>query len=197
MAQVNGFDLGGYRLALGAAGLRLTHGERPMLDLPGDFVVARRGRAWSPEVTPYSGSVNLRHEVDSEARSIGSPRAMQEDSGALVLAGDLSDGGTWQLRLWPDAEGVGFTLEAAGYDEVGFCFAAAAGERFMGFGEQFTYLDMSGKAFALCDRAGHRPGHAAPVRPGQPGHPRGRGGRLYHLRPHAGVRHQPGPGHVL
>lgn len=54
------------------------------------------------------------------------------------------------LRVERRAEGLWFSLCVPGADMVGLRLACGADEGFMGFGEQFTHLDMAGKRFTLC-----------------------------------------------
>lgn len=54
------------------------------------------------------------------------------------------------LRFERRPEGLWFALTVPGASMLGLRFGCDADEGFMGFGEQFTHLDMAGKQFALC-----------------------------------------------
>lgn len=138
-----------FRLAYDGQRLLVKHRGRDLLVLPSGFVVGRESTAESPAKEIYSGSVNLRHTVQKEHRSTP---ALQIDgqSDAAVVRGSFSDGSTWQLRLQAKRDRLWFSLQAPGKSEVGFSFLSDKQERFLGFGEQFSHLDLSGKAFTLC-----------------------------------------------
>lgn len=53
------------------------------------------------------------------------------------------------VKLWVENNEVYLRLENEKYDEIGIAIPCPKGEKVMGFGEQFRYLDMSNKAFEL------------------------------------------------
>jgi alpha-glucosidase len=67
----------------------------------------------------------------------------------LSVAENLPVGGG-ALRLEARPEGLWFCLTVPGADMVGLRLGCDAGEGFMGFGEQFSHLDMAGRRFVLC-----------------------------------------------
>lgn len=127
----------------------VRHRGRTLLEFQDDFVIARKSCAESKKTRSFNGSANLRHTVREELRSCAGPEIMIVDSGARIC-GKFPDKTVWELTMSVTDKGLRFELSAPGYTEIGLCMVSDAGEKFMGFGEQYTYLDMSGKAFALC-----------------------------------------------
>lgn len=54
------------------------------------------------------------------------------------------------LQMEQRPEGLWFSLRVPGADMVGLRLSCQNDEGFLGFGEQFTHLDMAGKRFVLC-----------------------------------------------
>lgn len=138
-----------FRLSYDGRNLRVKHQGKDLLALPSGFVVGRDSSAESRVKGMYNGSVNLRHTVQKEYRSTPALQIDSRDDGVTVR-GSFADGSTWLLQLHPKQDGLWFSLEAPGKSEVGISFASHREERFLGFGEQFSHLDLSGKAFTLC-----------------------------------------------
>lgn len=125
---------------------RLAEGaSRQLLKLPAGFVVARKA---AMAAKPVNGMSNLRKKVHKEVRSATKCTLAPAENGAL-LSGKMHDGSDWQMRLEEKPQGLWFCINVPGFDEVGLRFATTEAESFMGFGEQFSNLDMSGKAFVL------------------------------------------------
>ncbi len=72
----------------------------------------------------------------------GMVRMARARNGALPVPDDA-------FRTEQRPEGLWFSLTVPGADEVGIRFACAPDAGFMGFGEQFSHLDMAGKKFTL------------------------------------------------
>ena len=73
----------------------------------------------------------------------GMPRLKQKISSDIPVTMEA-------LRVEKRAEGLWFSITAPGADMVGLRLKCAPDEGFMGFGEQFSCLDMAGKQFVLC-----------------------------------------------
>lgn len=138
----------GYMLESGDA-LRVLHAGKLLLELPDGFVIARQSAAQSKTTRSFNGSVNLRHTVRRELRSSTCPEICVQGSPAEIR-GIFPDQTSWSLTLSAGETGLKFHLTVPGFTEVGLSFLSDNTERFLGFGEQFTHLDLSGKAFALC-----------------------------------------------
>lgn len=97
----------------------------------------------------HNGSMKLRRRV---RQTHTAPVALALPSGedATQAVGRFADGGEWELVCERRDGGLWFCLKAPGCTEVGLRLKTTRDEAFMGFGEQFSHLDMSGHAFCLC-----------------------------------------------
>ena len=82
---------------------------------------------------------------------------MEADDGAVTLSGKLEGEGrraTYSLRLTEVSENqLGFDLELVNaspdFNRVFPRYGSSTDERFFGFGEQFTFLDLKGRSFPI------------------------------------------------
>ena len=129
--------------------LKIQHYGKTLLEFQNGFVIARKSHVESKKGRSFNGSVNLKHTVYQELRSRSDIEITAEGSRAAIR-GQFQDSACWEMILEIEEKGLKLSLAAPGYTEIGICMISDPGERFMGFGEQFTHLDMSGKAFSLC-----------------------------------------------
>lgn len=73
----------------------------------------------------------------------GMPKLSRRVQDDLPVAGE-------NLKVEERPEGLWFSLTVPGADIVGISLRCKLDEGFMGFGEQFSHLDMSGRQFTLC-----------------------------------------------
>lgn len=143
--------------------LRISHRSRPEAilweSLAGGFVAAAQARE---EITESRGSVAIKEQVLRrwEAQSIGSIAA---GDGRLTISGKLrGETGDIGYQLFfsvVSTNQLGFELALTGQPDLGrdpACYTlvhlryrSAAGEKFFGFGEQFSYLDMKGRRLPI------------------------------------------------
>lgn len=140
--------LRGYELEKGSA-LRIRRWGKILLEFPDGFVIARKSRVESKKTRSFNGNVNLEHTVYQELRSCAGAEIRVEES-RVCICGKFPDDTGWEMVIEAGEKGLKLSLTAPGYTEIGICMTSDAEERFLGFGEQYTHLDMSGKAFALC-----------------------------------------------
>lgn len=160
---VGSFTINAHYAGLGQnPALSVTHAENPdkiLWQTPDDllFVRAAIGEA---EITEERGSFQINDEIQTLCDSpLVESVALEtvEGENALVIRGVLSGEGcnlTFSLSFKPESEKqLGFTLAlddtAVGFNRVFFRYASNAEERFFGFGEQFTYLDMKGRLLPI------------------------------------------------
>ncbi len=131
--------------------LEVAHGSRPdralWRSVPGEsFVSAARGRE---TVGQTQGHFEVEDEI-LERLPDQSVERVEERDGALVLSGRLVGG--------DEEAGYGFTFSSASdgrlrfvaevegsYNRTYLTYASSSGERFFGFGEQFTHFDLKGR----------------------------------------------------
>ena len=138
--------------------LRITHRDRPEKVLwesvPGEgFAAAAIGEE---TITDHRGSFTIEDTIHllCEEQSLESVTASGDD---LRVAGRLSGGGRsvgYVLRLTAASDNqLAFRLELvdapAAFNRVFLRYASSPDERFFGFGEQYTFLDLKGKAFPI------------------------------------------------
>ncbi len=138
----------------GSARLRIVHAELPGRTLfasrPGRaFVGAARGEA---RVLASRAHFRIRDRIRERC---GDQRvaSLAREGDAVVLRGSLhcpSGPLPWSLRLAPAPESTSqlrfeLRLGREGFDRVALALAADPAERFFGFGQQFTHLDLSGR----------------------------------------------------
>jgi alpha-glucosidase len=120
--------------------------KRTAMVLRKGFAISRKA---SLKTKPVNGMANLKHRVKRESRSLSEYTVLVIPNG-VELSGKLDSGKIWVFSVVEKPQGLWFSLRCSGADETGLSFESAQDEGFMGFGEQFTHLDMSGKAFSLC-----------------------------------------------
>jgi alpha-glucosidase len=115
--------------------------------MTGDYAIV--GRRGSLSLSCKNGSMRLNRRIqNTQIHEI--TLALPKGETRTVRAGRFADGAAWELVCEARAGGLWFCLSAPGLSETGLRLRAAPGEGFMGFGEQFSHLDMSGHAFCLC-----------------------------------------------
>ncbi len=154
------FQFGAYTLKTAATGFAISHKGKAVLECGPVFV-----RALRSELRPYFhfGTTKLRRRVKGSAPNREDYQAAAREKGVRI-SGLLSDReGTPYELVFKEAKGnLAFALSLpqaslepqapapAGFNEIQFSFTALQGESFYGFGEQFSHLDLRGKAFPLC-----------------------------------------------
>jgi alpha-glucosidase len=127
-------------------GLSLGIGGKEAWFFPRGFAFARK-----VEIDPKmrNGSVRLKRKLISEAGSDDDLSFCGCETEMRIM-GRFNGAQIWTLTFQCRKDGLWFCLSAPGFDEVGLAFASGSNEAFMGFGEQFSYLDLAGKKFTLC-----------------------------------------------
>ncbi|MDQ4106784.1 MAG: alpha-glucosidase, partial [Actinomycetota bacterium] len=144
----------------GRSVLEVAHGSRPgralWRSVPGEsFVSAARGRE---TVSQTQGHFEVEDEIGARL-SDQSVESAEMRGDALVFSGRLAGGGDsrrlvggWEevpytLTFSPASDGrLRFVAEVEGpYNRTYLTYASSSGERFFGFGEQFTYFDLKGR----------------------------------------------------
>ncbi|MFT3923990.1 MAG: alpha-glucosidase [Myxococcales bacterium] len=157
------FELGTFRVEVGTdASLRVSHAslpERVIFSTPGHFV-----QAWSASesLEEQNGSVTLNEQVDERCDEQGELSISREGDGLRIATSLDCKGGTIpvMLRFAPLGDrALGFTLSIAPpsgspFNQVVLTPESVAGERFVGFGEQFSYVNLRGQAMPIVVQEG-------------------------------------------
>lgn len=139
--------IGGYSFVKSAECFSVAFEGRSLLTLSGSFLCGLKTEM-KPRQT--AGALKLNRRVKSVSPMDGDYCAAT-DKKRVSLSGTFTDAdmSDWSLGFTPTEKGLEFSFKTRGFDEVRFSFASEKEESFYGFGEQFTFLDMSGKAFPL------------------------------------------------
>ncbi|HEX2728757.1 MAG TPA: TIM-barrel domain-containing protein, partial [Rubrobacteraceae bacterium] len=146
-------DLKGDSGESSSAELSITHSSRPghvlWRSVPGEsFISAARGEE---SVSQSRAHFHIEDEIE-DLRPDQTIDSVQREGDALIVEGRLVDGTSddvdYELVFTPVSDGrlrFEAEIEEPSYDRVFLTYASSLGERFFGFGVQYTYLDMKGR----------------------------------------------------
>jgi alpha-glucosidase len=99
---------------------------------------------------PKNGMPNMKRKIKRESVCVTETQHLVFRKGGGTIYGKVDSGEKYELTFEERPHGLWFHMQCKGADEVGFRFESAPDECFMGFGEQFSHFNMSGKKFSLC-----------------------------------------------
>jgi alpha-glucosidase len=157
-------ELGAFLVTVDAAGgVQVTHRDAPervlFESLPHRSLIELDAR--TEDITESNGSFAIKDSVKASCSTAGPVTATQSES-SLALRSTLDCAGKRidiELTFAPKSEhALGFvarTLSDTGaFNQLALVYGAEKDERFVGFGEQFTYVDMRGRELPILVQEG-------------------------------------------